>query len=275
MPPGYQFLHCIANEAEGGGSVFADGFAVVAALQAEDPEAYRLLCEVEIPYRFHDENYDLRGRFAVIVARRNGEVTELRFNAHLVDVIDLPSDICAPFYAAYRKLMMMIRSSRFQIAYRLEAGEMAVFDNRRVLHGRQSFNPNTGRRHLRGWVSSRRNAASVAEASIWQPRCRPHRQYGQRSFAAAIKPILISGNRVDVNVNPKLYAPATVIAKCARRRLRPDRSAILRQTQRDEENGHGRSGNCREDQLARGECRVRSFREIRHRQRRCHRHRRR
>jgi gamma-butyrobetaine dioxygenase len=45
---------------------------------------------------------------------------------------------------------MMIRSSRFQIAYRLKAGEMAVFDNRRVLHGRQSFNPNTGLRHLRG-----------------------------------------------------------------------------------------------------------------------------
>ncbi|TIM34533.1 MAG: gamma-butyrobetaine hydroxylase, partial [Mesorhizobium sp.] len=150
VPPGYQFLHCIANEAEGGGSVFADGFAIVAALQAEDPEAYRLLCEVEIPYRFHDENYDLRGRFPVIVTRRDGEVTELRFNAHLVDVIDLPSDICAPFYAAYRKLMMMIRGSRFQIAYRLKAGEMAVFDNRRVLHGRQSFNPNTGRRHLRG-----------------------------------------------------------------------------------------------------------------------------
>jgi gamma-butyrobetaine dioxygenase len=150
VPPGYQFLHCIANEAEGGGSVFADGFAVVAALQAQDPEAYRLLCEVDIPYRFHDENYDLRGRFPVIATRRNGDVTELRFNAHLVDVIDLPSEICTPFYAAYRKLMMMIRSSRFQIAYRLKAGEMAVFDNRRVLHGRQSFNPNTGLRHLRG-----------------------------------------------------------------------------------------------------------------------------
>ncbi|MEI9419619.1 TauD/TfdA family dioxygenase [Mesorhizobium sp. Cs1299R1N1] len=150
LPPGYQFLHCIANGAEGGGSIFADGFAVVAALQTEDPEAYRLLCEIEIPYRFHDREYDLRGRFPVIVTNRRGEVTELRFNAHLVDVIDLPSEICVSFYAAYRKLMMMIRSPRFRISYRLKAGEMAVFDNRRVLHGREAFNPNTGRRHLRG-----------------------------------------------------------------------------------------------------------------------------
>lgn len=150
VPPGYQFLHCISNGAEGGGSTFADGFAVGAALKAEDPEAYRLLCEVEIPFRFHDGDCDIRGRFPVIVTNRQGEVTELRFNAHLVDVIDLPSDIAVPFYAAYRKLMGMIRSDRFMTAYRLKAGEMAVFDNRRVLHGRQSFNPNTGRRHLRG-----------------------------------------------------------------------------------------------------------------------------
>lgn len=150
VPPGYQFLHCIANEAEGGGSIFADGFAVAAALQAEDPEAYRLLCEVEIPNRFHDGDYDIRGRFPVIVTNRQGEVTELRFNAHLVDVIDLPAEICEHFYAAYRALMMMIRGPRFRITARLQAGEMTVFDNRRVLHGRQAFNPNTGRRHFRG-----------------------------------------------------------------------------------------------------------------------------
>lgn len=150
VPPGYQCLHCIANGAEGGGSTFADGFAVAAALKAEDPEAYRLLCEVDIPFRFHDRDYDIRGRFPAIVTDRRGAVTELRFNAHLVDIIDLPSDLALPFYAAYRKLMGMIRADRFRISYRLKAGEMAVFDNRRVLHGRQSFDPNTGRRHLRG-----------------------------------------------------------------------------------------------------------------------------
>jgi gamma-butyrobetaine dioxygenase len=31
LPPGYQFLHCIANEAAGGGSVFADGVAMAEA----------------------------------------------------------------------------------------------------------------------------------------------------------------------------------------------------------------------------------------------------
>src|SRR5207248_617258 len=44
-----------------------------------------------------------------------------------------------------------------------------------------------------------------------------------------------AGIRVDVNVNPKLYAPATVIAK-PRHGLRPDRSAVARQMQPDKEN---------------------------------------
>jgi gamma-butyrobetaine dioxygenase len=33
---------------------------------------------------------------------------------------------------------------------RLGAGEMLAYDNRRVLHGRESFDPNTGHRHLQG-----------------------------------------------------------------------------------------------------------------------------
>ncbi|MEO1314773.1 MAG: TauD/TfdA family dioxygenase, partial [Pseudomonadota bacterium] len=37
VPPGFQFLHCIANEAEGGGSLFADGFAMAEDLRTEAP----------------------------------------------------------------------------------------------------------------------------------------------------------------------------------------------------------------------------------------------
>jgi gamma-butyrobetaine dioxygenase len=32
----------------------------------------------------------------------------------------------------------------------LEPGQLQMFHNNRVLHGRTSFNPNEGRRHLQG-----------------------------------------------------------------------------------------------------------------------------
>jgi gamma-butyrobetaine dioxygenase len=150
VPPGYQFLHCIANEAEGGGSVFCDGFAVAEDLKQADRAAFETLAEIEIPFRFHDRDYDIRERFPVIVRDRQGSVREIRFNAHLVDVIDLETQDLARFYPAYRTFMRMLRDPAYVRAFRLKAGEMVAFDNRRVLHGREAFNPATGFRRLNG-----------------------------------------------------------------------------------------------------------------------------
>ncbi|MEM1307682.1 MAG: TauD/TfdA family dioxygenase, partial [Pseudomonadota bacterium] len=60
MPPGFQFLHCLANEAEGGGSVFCDGVAVAEDLRDRDPHAFELLTRERIPLRFHDAACDIR-----------------------------------------------------------------------------------------------------------------------------------------------------------------------------------------------------------------------
>jgi gamma-butyrobetaine dioxygenase len=149
-PPGFQFLHCIANEAVGGGSVFCDGFAVADDLRATDPAAFRTLTEIALPFRFHDRDYDIRGRFPVITCDRVGTVREIRFNAHLVDIIDLDGTELAAFYRAYRLFMRMLRDPLYARTFRLAAGEMVVFDNRRVLHGREAFDPSTGFRFLEG-----------------------------------------------------------------------------------------------------------------------------
>ena len=46
--------------------------------------------------------------------------------------------------------MKMTRSNAYLISLRLAVGEMVVFDDRRILHGRDAFNPETGFRHLHG-----------------------------------------------------------------------------------------------------------------------------
>lgn len=150
VPPGFQFLHCLANEAEGGGSVFADGFAIAEDLRAADPEAFRLLCEVPIPYRFHDADYDIRVREPVITLDRAGRVIEIRYNAHIAAMFDMPADVMPEYYRAYRAYMSRTRDPAYRLSFKLEAGEMVVFDNRRALHGREAFDPSTGFRHLHG-----------------------------------------------------------------------------------------------------------------------------
>lgn len=160
VPPGYQFLHCLANDATGGGSLFADGFAMAEDLRTEDPEAFRLLCEVRIPFRFHDRDADIRVHEPVITLDSSGEVIEIRFNAHLAGIFDMSADVMADYYRAYRAFMTKTRDPKYRLTLKLKGGEMVVFDNRRVLHGRDSFDPATGFRHLHGCYVDRGEFAS-------------------------------------------------------------------------------------------------------------------
>lgn len=159
-PPGFQFLHCLANSAEGGGSVFADGLAMSDDLAETDPVSFEFLSNVSIPFRFHDSETDLRQHRPVITLRQDGRFSELAWNAHLADTFDMEPDMIAPYYAAYRRMMAMTRDPAYPVTIRLAAGEMAIFDNRRVLHGRESFDPSTGNRHFRGCYVDRGDVES-------------------------------------------------------------------------------------------------------------------
>jgi gamma-butyrobetaine dioxygenase len=150
VPPGYQFLHCLANESEGGASVFVDALRVMEDLRVEAPEHFKLLAEYAIPSRFHDGEHDIRQQHHIINLNTYGEIVEIKFNAHLAGVFDLPESIMHKYYLAYRDLMGRLREPRYTVKLKLEAGDMAVFDNRRVMHGRDAFDPSTGARHLRG-----------------------------------------------------------------------------------------------------------------------------
>ena len=185
-PPGFQFLHCLSNDAVGGGSVFCDGFAVADDIRLSDPEAFSLLCETVIPMRFHDENTDIRHRGTVIRTTDRDVVREIRFNAHLAGIFDLPADEMERYYRAYRTYMAATRSPDYSVSLTLKAGQLVVFDNRRVLHGREAFDPSTGFRRLRGcyvdrgeWnsrirVLSRRDAdTGSATADAIEPAAAP------------------------------------------------------------------------------------------------------
>lgn len=148
-PPGYQFLHCLANDCEGGESIFADGLRVLEDMRAEMPTHFELLANHAVPFRFHDDKHDIRHHHPVINLDHNGNIVELKYNAHLASIFDLPEAIMHDYYIAYRDLMARLRSDKYRIKFKSREGTMTVFDNRRVLHGREAFSA-TGRRHLQG-----------------------------------------------------------------------------------------------------------------------------
>ncbi|GAB2802302.1 gamma-butyrobetaine dioxygenase [Halomonas shantousis] len=150
QPPDIQLLYCLQNEAAGGESTFADGFAVAEALRQEAPEAFRILAETPIDFRFQDEEHDIVVRAPIIQLDANGRPLEIRFNNWIRDTLRLPLQEVDAWYTAYRRFWQLLHAPRHLIEFALAPGQMIAFDNRRVLHGRRAFDPNTGKRHLQG-----------------------------------------------------------------------------------------------------------------------------
>lgn len=151
LQPGIQFLHCVANSASGGDSVYVDGLSLLNDLRDAHPDAFDVLLRTTVPFRFHDGSADIRSRRSVFDLDPLGHPSRLSINSHIMDVIDLEPDLAHRWYAGMRRLKELLADSARQVTYHLRPGEMAVFDNRRALHGRTGFDPSSGNRHFRGF----------------------------------------------------------------------------------------------------------------------------
>ena len=153
--PGYQLLHCYRNTAVGGESVFADGFKICEDLRRESPEDYELLKNVAIPWRFHDDDHDIRRRRPVVRENDDGTFDYFAFNAAIADLPDMDTAMLYRYYPAYQRLMKRVRQPRYAVHHALRPGEMVVFENARVLHARTAFDASSGERHLSGYYMER------------------------------------------------------------------------------------------------------------------------
>ncbi|NQW08774.1 MAG: TauD/TfdA family dioxygenase [Alphaproteobacteria bacterium] len=150
MPPGVQFLHCLEFAAEGGESLLVDGFHAAEELRADDPGAWTVLTTMPVAFRFHDSDWDVRWSGPVIALDVDGGYHEIRYNPGIAAPIDVPFALVKPLYRALTAYAARLKDPRNVLAFKLRPGDMMVFNNRRVLHGRGAFDPSTGPRHLQG-----------------------------------------------------------------------------------------------------------------------------
>ncbi len=148
--PGVQLLHCLANETSGGLSTLVDGFSVAAALRARDPAAFRILTATPVRFRYRDAHTELVASAAPIELDAAGRVSAIHFSPRLDFVPLLPTGELSAYYRARRSFDRLLRDPEFEIRFLLDRGDLVMFDNVRLLHGRTGFNPAEGLRHLQG-----------------------------------------------------------------------------------------------------------------------------
>ena len=156
-PPGYQFLHCLINSAKGGDSSAVDAFKVADFLRNNEKEIFETL--ITVPLKFRDKDYTQeahRSFYAPALSlTKDGDFNDIRFSVATMDALDCQPDEMDRVYKAHHKLGNLLHDNRFQIKFRLQPGDIFSFNNRRVLHGRTSFDPNSGHRHLQGYYMDR------------------------------------------------------------------------------------------------------------------------
>jgi gamma-butyrobetaine hydroxylase len=146
--PGLQLLHCLQDDGNGGVSLFADGFAVAAALRERDRLAFDTLAATPVWFEFHDAQCHLRAERTVIECGRDGDVAAIHYNHRSLAPLCLPPDHIPGFYRGLRLFAAMLHDPEFMVSTKIAAGELVAFDNRRVLHGRTGFS--SAARHLQG-----------------------------------------------------------------------------------------------------------------------------
>ena len=153
--PTLQLLHCLQSSAIGGNSVVVDGFKVIADLKLHSPQMFHLLSTTPVTFRFENQQEWIERTDTIIGLDVFGEVNAIRFNNRSVQAFEVDEDNMPAFYAAYQHLARMIDDERYFVQFKMEATDLFIVDNERVMHGRSAYDGATGERFLQGTYADR------------------------------------------------------------------------------------------------------------------------
>tara|TARA_Y100000590_G_scaffold470122_1_gene662126 strand:- start:666 stop:1772 length:1107 start_codon:yes stop_codon:yes gene_type:complete len=147
--PCIQLLHCLENEVKGGLSTLVDGFAVAEYLKKKHQNLFKILTKTKVRFRFVDKTIILENWGELIELDQDKHIKQVRYSTRLDYVPALEKKELEKFYKARKLIAKLYASSKFEIRFKLEKGDLLMMDNHRLLHGRTSFE-SKGKRYLKG-----------------------------------------------------------------------------------------------------------------------------
>lgn len=167
-PAGLQAFHMLSHVADaaakdsptgsnlGGQSLLVDGFHAANTLKQEDPKAFEVLTRAKLPWHASgnegitiapDKLYPV-----LEVDERTGNMHRVRWNNDDRGVVPFTQAGGAEWYEAARKWHSILTRKDMEYWFQLKPGNLLIFDNWRVLHGRAAF---TGVRRMCGGYINR------------------------------------------------------------------------------------------------------------------------
>ncbi|XP_054926609.1 gamma-butyrobetaine dioxygenase-like isoform X5 [Dermacentor andersoni] len=151
---GLQMLHCLkamdSKEDVGGKSFFVDGFMVANWMREHSPAAFHILSSTPVQFSIFSHKMRYSQTRPVICVNKDGNVCEIHYNNRTLAPVQVAPHLVAPFYHALKEFAMKMRDANSELSFNMAPGDLVAFNNRRVLHGRTSFDPTKVTRHLEG-----------------------------------------------------------------------------------------------------------------------------
>jgi gamma-butyrobetaine dioxygenase len=138
--PTLQLLHCIRNSGSGGATFFLDGFALAEWFREEHADDFTRLAAHAVPFAFtgaSGERYEARS--PVLRLDADGALIGIRFNHRALGSVDFGAAETARWYESYLKFANEAGASTRHLSLDMQPGDIVLFDNERILHGRDAF----------------------------------------------------------------------------------------------------------------------------------------
>jgi len=148
--PGIQLLQCLQNETDGGLSTLADSMAVAEQVRGENPQGFALLASVPLRFEYRDADTQLVSIKPMIELDGHGNMVGVHYSPRLEDIPLMSESDTRLYQRARSRMGELFSDPRYELRFRLMPGQMMMFDNNRVLHGRTAFDPAQGHRQLQG-----------------------------------------------------------------------------------------------------------------------------
>ena len=158
--PGIQFFFCMANAVSQGASILSDGFAIAERIRQDHPEQYAFLTDHPVMFVNKDKDSEYRYEVPIFETDYRGNLTTVRFTYWLRAPMTGDITTIKRFHEATSLLHHYADHPDFQIRFRLAPGDLVGFDNRRIFHGRDGFDPSEGARWFRGCYLEREEIES-------------------------------------------------------------------------------------------------------------------
>jgi len=160
LTPHLQLLHSMRARAPGGESMFSDSFYAAETIRRENPELFEALRTFGVTYSYFNDGMAYRQ------VRPTVELVDPEDTNSAIKLINWSPPFQGPFsqnigsqdggkalrayHAAAQRFSELVNDPQNMYEYRMNEGDLVIFDNRRVLHARRAFEADKGERWLKG-----------------------------------------------------------------------------------------------------------------------------